>query len=351
MAQQTDKPINTVSLKFNDLDVNQFYYAELVAKKYNTSHKTIAIELKDILNKIPDILNAIDHPSGNGINQFFIYEAIKNTECNILLNDMGGKELFAGYKLFKQLIHIKEKKWVLPFPKIFKKAFSTTYISKNKTAAAEIQMELLKLNYFDLPDVYPYIRLSLTDNHLLKLINKSVPQNKYYEWFHNLVGYDSKAFELPFISKISILEMLTHMQHTLLRNANQMAEAHFIENRFPLLDNMMVELALSIKDDYKYPDMPNKLFIDSIGDLLPKEIIDQQTENLFLPWDKWLKNELRSFVEEHLHSLQKRSIINAEYLNKMWQMFLNGDKRVTWLRIWYLVVLENWLTTHNVEFE
>jgi asparagine synthase (glutamine-hydrolysing) len=141
------------------------------------------------------------------------------------------------------------------------------------------------------------------------------------------------------------------MQHTLLRNANQMAEAHFIENRFPLLDNMMVELALSIKDDYKYPDMPNKLFIDSIGDLLPKEIIDQQTENLFLPWDKWLKNELRSFVEEHLHSLQKRSIINAEYLNKMWQMFLNGDKRVTWLRIWYLVVLENWLTTHNVEFE
>jgi asparagine synthase (glutamine-hydrolysing) len=212
-------------------------------------------------------------------------------------------------------------------------------------------MELLKLNYFDLPDVYPYIRLMLTDNHLLNLINRKIPENKYAEKFHDLVGYDSKAFELPFISRITLLELHTYLQHTLLRDTDQMSMAHALEVRVPFLDHHFVELVLSVKDEFKYPSSPKKLFTDSMGDLLPKEIINRPKMGFVLPWEQWMKYELRSFVEEQLYSFQKRSIINAEYLSKMWQMFLNGDKRVTWSRIWYLVVLENWLTTHNVEFE
>ena len=188
MALQSDKQINTFSVGFKEDEFDESHYAQLVAKKYNTNHQTVLLQADDFLNKIPEALRAIDHPTGDGINTYIVSEATKNAGLTVALSGLGGDELFAGYPLFKQLIHVKEKKWLLPFPKIIKKAFAQVYINKHKTVTAEKQMELLKLNYFDLPDVYPYMRLMLTDNHLLKLINRKVPQNNYFEWFHDLVG-------------------------------------------------------------------------------------------------------------------------------------------------------------------
>ncbi len=351
MAIQSDKPVNTFSVGFKEKEFNESEYADVIAKKYNTRHQTVWLNANDFLQKIPAALQAIDHPTGDGINTYVVSEATKQAGLTVALSGLGGDELFAGYPLFKQLIHIKEKKWILPFPGIVKKLFAQAYIAKHQTATAEKQMELLKLRYFDLPDVYPYIRLMLTDNHLLKLVNRKVPENNYFEWFHQLVGYESKAFELPYLSRVSMLEMLTYMQHTLLRDTDQMSMAHALEVRVPFLDHEFVQLALSVKDEYKYPYSPKKLLTDSLGDLLPPEIVHRPKMGFVLPWEKWMKNEMRTFIEQQLQSFKQRPAINAGYVDTMWKMFLSGNQRITWSRIWYLVVLENWLNSHNVKFE
>jgi hypothetical protein len=62
-----------------------------------------------------------------------------------------------------------------------------------------------------------------------------------------------------------------------------------------------------------------------------------------------MKNELKSFCEERIYLLAKRSLFNEKALIKHWNLFLNGDKRVTWSRVWYLVVLEDWLQRNKIE--
>jgi len=86
-----------------------------------------------------------------------------------------------------------------------------------------------------------------------------------------------------------------------------------------------------------------------MGDLLPSEIVNRTKMGFTFPWQQWLKNDLKKFCEERMYSLAKRTIFNEKEVMGLWKRFLNDDKRVTWSRIWYLVVLENWLIENNIE--
>ena len=47
--------------------------------------------------------------------------------------------------------------------------------------------------------------------------------------------------------------MGTYMQHTLLRDTDQMSMAHALEVRVPFLDHNVVAAALSVSDEDKWP--------------------------------------------------------------------------------------------------
>jgi hypothetical protein len=62
-----------------------------------------------------------------------------------------------------------------------------------------------------------------------------------------------------------------------------------------------------------------------------------------------MKNELKSFCEERLTKLGQRSEFDEVGVRLLWQRFLSGDKRVTWSRGWYLVVLTDWIERNGIE--
>jgi len=77
--------------------------------------------------------------------------------------------------------------------------------------------------------------------------------------------------------------------------------------------------------------------------------VDRPKMGFTLPWEHWLKNELRSFCEARLNTLSKRAEFRADGVRSLWQRFLNGDPRVTWGRVWMLVVLADWLEKNGME--
>jgi asparagine synthase (glutamine-hydrolysing) len=66
------------------------------------------------------------------------------------------------------------------------------------------------------------------------------------------------------------------------------------------------------------------------------------------PWKSWLKNEMKEFAEYHIEQLSKRNQFNELEIKSLWQRFLKDDNSVTWSRIWYLLVLNNWLEQNNL---
>jgi asparagine synthase (glutamine-hydrolysing) len=139
------------------------------------------------------------------------------------------------------------------------------------------------------------------------------------------------------------------MQNVLLRDADQMSMAVALEVRVPFLDYKLVEFALSVKDEYKYPHTQKKLLVDSLGDLLPDNIVNRPKMGFVLPWKDWIKEDLRDFCEENIVQFSKRSFVNREAVLLIWNRFLNNDPKITWSRVWHLVVLNNWINTHQIE--
>jgi asparagine synthase (glutamine-hydrolysing) len=137
----------------------------------------------------------------------------------------------------------------------------------------------------------------------------------------------------------------------LLRDTDQMAMAVALEVREPFLDYKLVELALSISDEYKYPDTPKKLLVDSLGDLLPSEIVNRPKMGFTLPWQHWMKNEMKDFCEKNILELSKMPFCKKENVTGLWKHFLNNDATVNWSRIWHLVVLNNWMKENKIEYQ
>jgi hypothetical protein len=50
-----------------------------------------------------------------------------------------------------------------------------------------------------------------------------------------------------------------------------------------------------------------------------------------------------------LTRLGQRPEFDPKGVQALWQRFLGGDKRITWSRIWYLVVLSDWIERNGIE--
>jgi len=152
---------------------------------------------------------------------------------------------------------------------------------------------------------------------------------------------------MPTLSKVSVLEISTYMQNVLLRDADQMSMAHALEIRVPFLDHRLIEFVLGVSDQHKFPHTPKELLTASVGDLIPREIIDRPKMGFTFPWAVWMKNELKSFCEEQLQALKQVEVLQHDEVMSLWRRFLAGDKRITWSRIWPLVVLGHWVKQHD----
>ncbi|HSH67417.1 MAG TPA: asparagine synthase-related protein, partial [Bacteroidia bacterium] len=213
-------------------------------------------------------------------------------------------------------------------------------ISSEKIAA------LLKEPNINLDAFYPLSRQVLMDKTLERIFkNKDLTKNAVKELMYSL-----NLSEVPsVISKVSCCEISTYMQNVLLRDTDQMSMAHALEVRVPFLDYKLVEYVLGIPDKFKYPSTPKKLVVDAVGELLPPEIVNRKKMGFTFPWKEWMQRELKTFCEEKMISLSKRNFFVENEILKLWKQFMTNDPGVTWSRIWYLVVLENWLQENRIE--
>ena len=106
---------------------------------------------------------------------------------------------------------------------------------------------------------------------------------------------------------------------------------------------------MNVPDKIKFPRYSKSLLVESLAPRLPDEIVHRKKMGFTFPYDYWMKNELKSFCEEKINGLAKRSLFNGEYLEDLWQRFLNSDPKVLWINVWLLVVLENWLHTNGID--
>jgi asparagine synthase (glutamine-hydrolysing) len=152
------------------------------------------------------------------------------------------------------------------------------------------------------------------------------------------------------INQVSFLELRNYVANTLLRDADVMGMAHGLEIRQPYLDHKLVEFLFTLPGNYKRSrTSPKWLLTNSLGAELPKEVVHRAKRGFLLPFDRWLRKELRPEVEAVLCAEDRSStgILDTETVHTVWRDFLAG--RASWSRPWSLYVLKRWMRLFHSE--
>jgi len=310
--------LNTLSIIFDEKEFTEEYYQQVIAKKINSNHSFHKITGPDFLNCVDDIFKAMDQPTIDGINTYFISKCAKEAGLKTVLSGIGGDELFGGYPSFNRI----DKIWHLKhFGVKFKRIFSAgEYLYGDKYKKAAFLSLAYPLSF------YLFFRGLFTPDTISKILGCTVSD------IHCALAKVKLSDPLPFGRKnfVSHMETDFYMSNQLLRDTDFMSMWHSIEARVPFLDKELMSLVLSIAEKIKFNDQQYKfLLVESFKDILPNEIIYREKAGFTFPFQRWMNGNISFFSE---------MIINRnKTVNKLIEKFKNDE--VGWGKYWALVVL------------
>src|SRR5262249_44360047 len=106
--------VHTFTIGFDEAGLDESHYAAQVARAIRSRHTSITLREEDFLTQLPDAFTAIDQPTFDAINTYFVSRAAREAGMTVALAGTGGDELFGGYPSFVDLPTALRARWWLP---------------------------------------------------------------------------------------------------------------------------------------------------------------------------------------------------------------------------------------------
>lgn len=347
MSKIMPQKVKTFTIVFDEAEFSEAKFAKMVADKFNTDHHEFLLTPEDFLAQLPEAMNALDHPSGDGPNSYIVSKITRNAGITMALSGLGGDEFFAGYPVFKRHLSLQNKKWLWNLPRSLRGIAASLIVALKKDITAKKFAQLLTTPTANLQDTFPVFRQVGAMDGINEFLKTREEEDAVHLIVKNLLANGKLNDKL--LTQVSVSEISTYMQNVLLRDADQMSMAVALEVRVPFLDYKLAEYTLGVSDEMKMPVYPKKLFVDSMGDLLPHEVVHRPKMGFVFPWAVWLRKELQEMCNAKIQALANREFIDGAKLKNQWNRFLNNDPSIRWLDMWLCVVLEHWLEKNKME--
>jgi asparagine synthase (glutamine-hydrolysing) len=304
----------------------------------------------DMLARLDEAVIALDQPSMDGINTYFVSWAARQAGLKVVLSGLGGDELFGGYGTFRstpRVQSIANLAGKVPSGVRSLMASATDRIARSFARKdAYRKVAALWRDPRVLPHPYFYTRLLFSPSQVsqLRISDDAGLSAPWYKWLQHSAEVCEHLDEF---TAVSCLESRSYMLNTLLRDTDAMSMAHSLEVRVPFLDHPVVEFVTRLPESLKRTNgVPKSLLVEAMGDLLPSEVVCQPKRTFTLPWEYWLRGPLKKEMEAELHTISPslKHCLHSRAVERVWKDFLNGQ--TSWSRVWSLFVLNRWTRRH-----
>jgi asparagine synthase (glutamine-hydrolysing) len=359
LAGRAQQGIQSFTLTFPDTPYDEGPLAKVVAQRAGTHHTEVPLQGREMLARVDEAIGALDQPTMDGINTYFVSWAAREVGLKVALSGLGGDELFGGYRTFADTPKLARLELVSRFvPGAFRRMSAPLVNSllvrrgsmdaARKAGDAWLMPDLLPHPYFFTRLLFPPSELSrLTEPRYRKSNVASDGVTLEPTWLAWLERTADQAGALEPIAGVSWLEMRTYMTSTLLRDTDCVSMARSLEVRVPFLDTPLVEFVGALPDEARIePGVSKGLLRAALAGMMPPEILDQKKRTFTLPWDDWLRTALKQRVEASLKNIAPalQGRLHAAGVQMVWDNFMAG--RTTWSRPWSLYVLNEWCRHH-----
>ena len=90
MSKEFNLRPKTFSVVFDNQEFSEESRIEKVVSKWKPDHEYIRLNLNNVLDEIPDSLNAYDHLSIDGVNTVIVSKSVRSRGYKVDLSGLGG---------------------------------------------------------------------------------------------------------------------------------------------------------------------------------------------------------------------------------------------------------------------
>ena len=361
LAQRAARsPIHTFTLAFEEQDLNEGQLAQRIAAAIGTQHHEVVLTEASFVDNLEAALDSLDQPTFDGLNAYHMSKTVRDAGFTVALSGTGGDELFGGYSSFRDLPSLqtwaRRTAWA---PGELKAAAATlaTWPLRRPGAAIPPQTRWAKLPDLlrhggDLLTLYqlayalflPRFQQELLAPDFAQALADGLPVA-----MRQRISAEIRS-RTP-LSAISVMEQRLFLGERLLRDNDVASMASSLEQRVPLVDQVLVEHANRMSDDVRYPPLGRKSILRRIGLRgLDPALFERPKSGFVLPFDRWIKSGLKRAMDETLrdpHAISAAGL-SPVAVQRLWRGFLDGAPGIYWSRIWSVYVLIRWCHRNGV---
>ena len=286
--------LQTMTLRFEEYrgrDNDEAPLAAEMARRYGVPHTIRDLSRSEFNAELPRIFAAMDQPTVDGINSYFISKAAADLGLKVALSGSGGDELFGGYTSFRDIPRWMPITSALSgIPGLGESVYHlNAALAKRSRHISPKMGEILRHGsswagaYYvkrgrflssELPSLLPeeIAAEGLRRLDMLKIIERTVtpdPGN-------------------PF-ARVAAMESSLYLRNQILRDVDWASMAHSLEVRVPLVDaHLLQRVAPALVTRTK---RGKDLLADAPRPPLPPEVRNRRKTGFTIPIKEWLKQD------------------------------------------------------------
>ena len=361
LAQRAaQSPIHTFTLAFEEQELNEGPIARQIAAAIGTQHHEVVLTEGRFVDNLEMALDSLDQPTFDGLNAYYMSHAIREAGFTVALSGTGGDELFGGYTSYRDLPVLqrwcRRAAWV-PRGLQVAAARLATWPLRRSGGAVPPQTRWAKLPEMvrkghDLLALYqlayalflPGFQRELLAPCFVEELADGLPTAMRQRVIAETRG------RTP-LSAISVMEQRLFLGERLLRDNDVASMASSLEQRVPLVDQVLFESVDRLPDQARYRPLGRKALLRRIGLRgLDPALFDRPKSGFVLPFDRWIRRGLKDAMDQTLRDPQ--AIAPAGFdpagVERLWRAFLDGAPGMYWSRVWSVYVFIRWCHRNRV---
>ncbi len=329
-------PLQTVTLCFDVPALDEGPLARLAADRYGSVHREVPIRIDEVRERLPDAIRALDQPSIDGINTYFVSEAAAKAGLKVAVSGVGGDELFGGYATFSRvprILHTRRRLAALPGGRAaLAPAARLLELLPGRTAT---KLALALVHGRDVAGAYfadrglfgPAAVRRLLSPRIAEVVDACDPAPD--------LARRIRVSGLPEDEQVSALELAQYLRMQLLRDTDAVSMRHSLEVRTPLVDRELLLAAARVPPRWRFAGPAKRLLREAVRPPLPEALWNRPKQGFTLPFDAWMRSGAIS-LEPPDHPLLRR-----EAVLRVFDAFRR--RRAHFSRAWAFVVLREYL--------
>ncbi len=348
MADLSDGPVNTCSIGFKQADFDESGYANLVAKRYATRHRSETVDA-DAFDLVDRLAGMYDEPfADSSAIPTFQVSALARQHVTVALSGDGGDETFAGYRRHRW--HHYEELVRGRLPRGLRQPLfgllGSLYPKMDwapKPLRAKTTFQALAR---DSADAY-FHSVSFTSDDLRRRLfsPRLVADLQGYRASETMRRVMAEAPTEDHLERIQYADFRTYLPGDILTKVDRASMANSLEVRVPILDHVFLEWAARIPPSLRLKGREGKyIFKKALEGRVPDEVLYRPKMGFGVPLASWFRGPLRERVRDALTGpvLAETGMFDTRFLTTMVERHQSGASDYS-TPIWALIMFESFL--------